>query len=309
MTGPRPARRETCDRSVDTRTLPVYEAGAAVMPYVVTGMVELVERDTAWEPHSHPTHELLWNQSGASTATIGARTWTITPSVGLWIPAGTLHSATAPAGTCYRTAHVDVRTASPLPLEPVAVEVTPLLTLLLERLVDQTLEPRSRSLTEQMLFDILEPSPHALLVQRPDSDLLRPIVTALESHPGDNSSLADWAVRLGVSERTVTRAFRAETGLSFGAWQASFRAQRAALMLGTGMPVDEVALRVGYSSASAFGAAFRRTTGLTPGHFRGAGTLEAGSGSAAAGAWAAIPSGAAPQARRSTVSETLERAS
>jgi AraC-like DNA-binding protein len=42
-------------------------------------------------------------------------------------------------------------------------------------------------------------------------------------------------------------------------------------MLGGGMPVDEVAVRVGYSSASAFGAAFRRTTGLTPGHFRGAG--------------------------------------
>ncbi|TCW19347.1 helix-turn-helix transcriptional regulator [Dietzia cinnamea] len=228
-----------------------------------------------WEPHSHPTHELLWNRAGASTATIGARTWTITPSVGLWIPAGVLHSATAPAGTWYRTAHVDPRTDSPLPGGPVAVEMTPLLTLLLERLVDQSLEARSRELTEQMVFDLLEPSPHALLVQRPGSELLRPIVTALEASPGDTRSLTEWAARLGVSERTITRAFRADTGLSFGAWQAVFRAQQAALLMGRGMTVDVVAARVGYSSASAFGAAFRRTTGLTPGRFRELGVSEA----------------------------------
>ncbi|WP_231750292.1 MULTISPECIES: AraC family transcriptional regulator [unclassified Dietzia] len=264
MTGTSSARRG----EVETRALPIYAAGDAVMPFAITGMDELVARDIEWEPHSHPTHELLWNRSGASTVTIGARTWSITPSVGLWIPAGVLHSAATPAGTWYRTAHVDVRTDSPLPTEPVAVEVTPLLTLLLERLVDQTLEARSRELTEQMVFDLLEPSPHALLVQRPDSELLRPIVTALESHPGDDRSLTEWAARLGVSERTVTRAFRAETGLSFGAWQAAFRAQHASVLLGSGVPVDEVAVRVGYSSASAFGAAFRRTTGLTPGQFR-----------------------------------------
>ncbi|MCT1886787.1 helix-turn-helix domain-containing protein [Dietzia cinnamea] len=143
-----------------------------------------------------------------------------------------------------------------------SVEMTP---LLLERLVDQSLEARSRELTEQMVFDLLEPSPHALLVQRPGSELLRPIVTALEASPGDPRSLTEWAARLGVSERTITRAFRADTGLSFGAWQAAFRAQQAALLLGRGMTVDVVAARVGYSSASAFGAAFRRTTGPDPG--------------------------------------------
>ncbi|MFN3601944.1 MAG: helix-turn-helix domain-containing protein [Dietzia sp.] len=274
MTGTSTTRRG----EVETRTLPVHAAGDAVMPFVITGMDELVARDTEWDPHSHPTHELLWNRSGASTATIGSRTWSITPFVGLWIPAGVLHSAAAPAGTWYRTAHVDTRTSSPLPGEPVAVEVTPLLTLLLERLVDHTLGTRSRELTEQMVFDLLEPSPHALLVQRPDAELLRPIVAALETNPGDDRSLTEWAARLGVSERTVTRAFRTETGLSFGAWQAAFRAQHASVLLGTGMPVDEVAERVGYRSASAFGAAFRRTTGLTPGQFRPA--LSAAGGAA-----------------------------
>lgn len=261
---------------MDRRTLPSYGPGEAAVPFVITGMDELVDRDTAWEPHSHPTHELLWNRRGASSATIGARTWTITPAVGLWIPAGLRHSGTAPAGTWYRTAQVDVRTASPLPAAPVAVEVTPLLTLLLERLADPRLSAGSRGLTEQLVFDVLEPSPHALLVQKPGGALLRPIVSALEANPGDGRTLGDWAARLGVSERTVTRAFRAETGLSFGAWQAALRAQHAALLLGGGMAVDDVAIRVGYRSASAFGASFRRTTGLTPGQLRSAGPAPAG---------------------------------
>ena len=241
------------------------------MPHAITGMDEHVLRDTEWPAHSHPTHELLWNRRGASSATIGTRTWTITPTVGLWIPAGVLHSGRAPSGTWYRTAHVDVRATSPLPHEPVAVEFTPLISLLVDRLVGDPLTDESRHLTERMVFDLLEPSPHALLVQRPACDLLQPVVAALDAHPGDRRTLADWAAILGVSDRTVTRAFRTETGLSFGAWQAAARAQHAALLLGGGMPVDEVALRVGYRSASAFGASFRRSTGLTPARLRAVG--------------------------------------
>lgn len=256
---------------IDTRPLPAYSAGETEMPHAITGMDEHVLRDTEWPAHSHPTHELLWNRRGASSATIGTRTWTITPTVGLWIPAGVLHSGRAPSGTWYRTAHVDVRATSPLPHEPVAVEFTPLISLLVDRLVGDPLTDESRHLTERMVFDLLEPSPHALLVQRPACDLLQPVVAALDAHPSDRRTLADWAAILGVSDRTVTRAFRTETGLSFGAWQAAARAQHAALLLGGGMPVDEVALRVGYRSASAFGASFRRSTGLTPARLRAVG--------------------------------------
>lgn len=44
--------------------------------------------ETVWEEHAHPTHELLWTQRGASSATTDTRTWTITPMLGLWVLAG-----------------------------------------------------------------------------------------------------------------------------------------------------------------------------------------------------------------------------
>jgi len=45
------------------------------------------------------------------------------------------------------------------------------------------------------------------------------------------------------------------------------RLQAALPLLATGEPVANVARRVGYDTASAFVAAFRRETGLTPGAY------------------------------------------
>lgn len=253
---------------METRALPIYEAGEIDVPFVIAGMDELVSRDTRFEAHSHPTHELLWNDRGASSATIGSRTWTITSTLGLWIPAGLLHWGVIPAGTWYRTAHFDIGSARELDDEPVAVEISPLLRLLLERLADETLSAESRALTEQMVIDVLVPAEHELMVRLPSSPLVQPIVDAVETDPSDPRTLADWAVELGVSTRTITRTFRAETGSSLGQWVAAVRAQRAVMLLGNGADTEEVAVQMGYRSASAFGAAFRRVTGATPGMFR-----------------------------------------
>jgi AraC-like DNA-binding protein len=255
-------------RDTETRILPAYAAGSVEVPYVIHGMMEHVERDVEWPAHSHPTHELLWNERGASTVTIGARVWTIGRSIGVWMPAGVLHSGFAPAGTWYRTAQFDVRVAPALADEPVGVEVSPLLRLLLDRLDDRELGDESRALTEDLVLDVLKPAAGALVVQRPTDARLQPIADALMADPGDPRTLAEWAETLGRSTRTITRAFADDTGLGFSQWQAAVRMQRAIMLIGSGLRVDDVAERVGYASASAFGAAFRRTTGLSPSAFR-----------------------------------------
>ncbi|MFS8202782.1 AraC family transcriptional regulator [Streptomyces sp. CWNU-52B] len=254
-----------------TRELPTLAAGEVDVPFVIKGYEEVVTADTAWNEHSHPWHELLWNEHGASTAVVGSQVWCVTPTLGLWMPAGQLHSASAVAGTAFRAhffRHGTVSALSELSDAPVAVEITPLLRLLLERLEEPDLPSRSRSVTEATVLDVLQPSPRALLVQLPTSALLRPIVDAVRADPSHQRTLTGWAASLGCSARTLTRAFRAETGTSFARWVAAVRAQHAVQLLSLGCEVDMVADAVGYRSASAFGAAFRRTTGMTPGRFR-----------------------------------------
>lgn len=252
----------------ETRTLPALAAGPVEVPFVILGWSETIAHDTTWNEHSHPFHELLWNERGASTAVVGGRVWTVTPALGLWMPAGTLHSGSAIAGTWCRANLFGFGTTTSISPTPVGVEVTPLLRLLLERLADTGLSSGSRTVTEAMVLDVLTPSSRELLLNVPTSDLLRPIVDAVRDDPGDQRTLANWASRLGVSARTITRAFNAETGTSFARWVAAVRAQHAVALLTRGWEVDVVAEEVGYRSASAFGAAFRRTTGVTPGAFR-----------------------------------------
>ncbi|WP_232544191.1 helix-turn-helix transcriptional regulator [Streptomyces buecherae] len=252
----------------ETRSLPVVAAGAVEVSFAIQPYDEVVAHDTTWGEHSHPFHELLWNERGASSAVVGARVWTITPALGLWMPAGTLHSGSAIAGTWFRASFFGFHTTPSLSATPVAVEITPLLRLLLERLCEPGLSASSRQVTEALVLDVLEPSPRELLVQAPTSALLRPIADALRADPGDQRTLSQWAAELAVSARTISRAFAAETGTSFARWVASVRAQHAVALLARGWQVEAVAAEVGYRSASAFGAAFRRTTGLTPGAFQ-----------------------------------------
>ena len=56
--------------------------------------------------------------------------------------------------------------------------------------------------------------------------------------------------------------------MTYRTWVATARAQHAVELLARQVPIEEVAVSVGYRSTSAFITAFRRITGLTPGQFR-----------------------------------------
>lgn len=263
-----PGRADVVVKTIDRRVLPSYAADSMDVPFVISRFHEHIQQDTQWDEHSHPTHELLWNDAGVSRVSAAARTWLITPVLGLWMPAGFLHEGSAPAGTRCNFSHFGVRTVPNISASPVAVELTPLLRLLLERLASTTLPASSRAIAEAAVLDVLAPAPHEVSLHIPQSKLLRPIVDAVVKNPAQHRSAGDWAQELQVSPRTITRAFQAETGGGYLRWVAKARAQRAISLLAQGEDIEDIAATLGYGSASAFGAAFKRTTGFVPTTFR-----------------------------------------
>ena len=126
---------------------------------------------------------------------------------------------------------------------------------------------------EAVLADLLRPVPlTAIEIRLPTDERARQVAQALVENPADPRSLAQWGREVGGSERTLARGFVAGTGIPFGRWRSQLRLQAAIAALAAGQPVGNVARRVGYESASAFVAAFRQQTGMTPSmYFRSSG--------------------------------------
>lgn len=227
----------------------------------------IVPAPTEWAPHSHGLHELVWVRGGTLTSRVGDRVFTVFEGQGLWMPAGVVHAGRATAGARFHDAFF---TPDRTPFafgEPKAIAMTPLLESLLTHLSRADLDAAARRRAESVVFDVIQPSEHQLALPLPGDPRIDAIAEALLDDPGDGRSLEEWARRMGSSDRTITRAFRQATGLSFAQWRQTLRVHRALVLLSDGFDVMSVSESLGYAQPSSFIAAFRRVMGTTPGAF------------------------------------------
>ncbi len=214
--------------------------------------------------HTHQDHQLAWAASGVLTVLTEGATWVLPPTRALWIPAGMPHETGAASRATMRSVYVPAGLSPVNWSVPTPVTASPLLAELIGYLGGELTRPR-REHGEALLADLLEPVPLATLdVTFPQGPLAGAVAGALRENPADERTLADWGRTVGASERTLARAFTAQTGMPFGRWRTLLRLQAALPLLAAGEPVSRVAHRVGYETPSAFVAAFRRETGLTP---------------------------------------------
>lgn len=83
-------------------------------------------------------------------------------------------------------------------------------------------------------------------------------------------SLDEWAARAAMSVRTFTRRFRQETGLSPGRWLTAQRVERARQLLErTDLPVERIAVAVGFGTTVSLRQHLRATLGVSPSVYRG----------------------------------------
>ncbi|MGW0785417.1 helix-turn-helix domain-containing protein [Streptomyces sp. NPDC002913] len=236
-------------------------------PFVISAGLRIPSVPTEWSPHSHPRHELVWVRGGTLTSRVEDRVFTVSEGHGLWMPAGVVHGGRATAGAEFHDAFFAPDRTPFAFEEPKAIAMTPLLESLLTHLSRSDLDAEARARAEAVVFDVLQPSERQLALQLPGDPRIDAIAEALLDDPADDRSLEEWARALGISDRTVTRAFRHTTGLSFAQWRQVLRVHRALTLLSEGLDVTTVSEVLGYAQPSSFIAAFRRVMGTTPGAF------------------------------------------
>lgn len=96
------------------------------------------------------------------------------------------------------------------------------------------------------------------------------VLDHIEANLGGPLHLHELAALAELSPFHFQRSFRASCGVSPHRWIAARRIERARGLLGTGLPLAQVALDCGFDSQSHFTRIFKAAIGLTPGSYRAA---------------------------------------
>lgn len=222
-------------------------------------------------PHTHDKHQLIYAIEGVMVVHAALNQWTVPPSRGIWMPRGEVHAIRCVGAVKMRSVFVQADPRLELPQETCAVSVSSLLSELIKVSVGirHPHAPNSRDARVlRLILDELEVLPTLPLnLPQPTEPRLRRICAALQAHPGDPSTLADWSARLGQDEKTIQRLFRRDTGMTFGQWRQQARLLLALERIALGEKIIDVAGALGYDSPSAFSAMFRKHFGRTPSQF------------------------------------------
>ena len=218
--------------------------------------------------HAHDWHQMAYAISGVLTVAVEGRSFVISPEQAVWLPMGQTHRVGSLLGAEFRSLWIAEAAGAGLPAAPTVFAVPPLLRALVQEAAAIQGQPDADGYAGRVFGLILDqlrrapPLPGALPWPR-QAGLAR-LCEALYADPADPRGVRDWARELGLSERSLTRHFEAELGMSLRSWRRRLRLFRAVELLGGGLDATRTALQLGYGSSSAFAFAFRQEMGCSP---------------------------------------------
>ena len=235
--------------------------------------VSATSTSESWEhaPHSHRKGQLMYTLRGVIHCQIEAGIWIVPPQCALWIPGGMSHAARGSGEAQVYCLLIDPDAAGALPPQCCTLSVSGLLHELISKAVSFPPlyeEDGAQGRLIRTLLDELAQAPiEDLHLPMPQDPRLRRLADSLLAAPGDKATLGQWAVRIGMSERSMTRLLLEEFGLSFGRWRRQLHVILSLQRLARGDSVQRVALDLGYENASGFITMFRKAVGQPPARY------------------------------------------
>jgi len=220
--------------------------------------------------HRHDDHQLVYVSSGVLVVQTAAGSWVAACHRAVWLPAGTWHQHRFYGASRFHTVGFPTQ-RPPLPDDaPTVVAVSPLLRELLIACADVDLAPPEVRRIRAVMRDQLARSPQQpITLPTPRDPRLVDACALATDHLDESLPLGGIAAQVGAGERTLSRLFRRELGMTYPQWRTNLRLHSAAILLSGGESVTAVAQLCGWKTTSSFIEAFRRAMGQTPGAYKG----------------------------------------
>lgn len=220
------------------------------------------------ESHAHPRGQFIFSNNGITRVITKQGVYLVPSSQAFWCPPNHEHMLIFPGSVEISNLFVDPEWAKFLPPKQQVFDVTPLLKELILKAIHVGTEysphTKEHRLMEVIMDEMgsLKASPLAL--PWTEHNQLQKIMSAIFEDPTNNKNIAQWANFAHTTTRTLARLFKKEVNMTFTEWRMQVRLFYALEQLHQGDTVTTIALNLGYSTPSAFIAAFRKALGKSP---------------------------------------------
>ena len=240
-------------------------------PNPIVVRVQSLPARSQFVEHSHSWNQLVYAVAGVLTVSAEGRSMAISPEQAVWLPTGTRHSVGSLMGAEFRSLWVANDACPGIMPEVSVVEVSGLLrALIIEGATLNSVDDReyANRVVGLILDQLRRARTTSAVLPWPRHPSLLAFCEALYADPADSRDADEWGRELGMSSRTLTRHFEQEVGMSLRAWRLRLRLFKAIELLCGDAPITDIALDLGYASASAFIYMFRNEMGYSPLQYR-----------------------------------------
>lgn len=229
--------------------------------------VEVAEHESEAPVHQHRKSQLVLALHGGVVCEVPGALWMVPPNCAVWVPSGMPHSNRATPNARIGLLFVEPGAVA-LPDSCCTLAISPLVRELIQHLAGLPHDYAPDSATGRIARVLLDELPNMpverLHLPTSSEPRIRRIADALIRDPADRSTLPEWARRVALSERSLARLMRRETGLSFGRWRQQLQLLVALRELAAGASVQQVSAALGYESVTAFIIMFKKALGQPP---------------------------------------------
>lgn len=219
--------------------------------------------------HEHKKGQLLYAPQGCMTFALDNSICILPPTKAVWIPPHTSHRAVMTNVVAYRSLYFDCSKYT-CPDEIVMIEVNDLLKALIDKMAlwEWEIEETKTQATSNLFWEeFYQAKQFEFSLPLPSDRRLTGFRKAMTKGDFIAPELNQLSQTVGASSKTITRLFKAETGMSYQDWRQQWRLLKAIELLCEERQVSDVAHCLEFSSDSAFIAFFKKQTGQTPLNF------------------------------------------
>lgn len=245
-----------------------YRVWAKVTESYLNRLVQSDARHVA-STHAHDMGQLIYIEHGVLSLEVDGKIWAIAPGRLHWIPAGVEHASRSHGEVRFWRTLVSGDFARRLPDGITVLDASQLIVCAMDRLRSlQSGDAFAKPLVDIIVHEINAGTADAPGMRLPTSSRMRDWALGFLAEPKIKTGIDVAAEAVAMSRRSFTRHFEQEVGMTFAAWKRAVIVHRATVRLAEGAAVGDVALDVGYESASAFIAMFKMVSGRLPSEIR-----------------------------------------